>query len=606
MATNVVVAAFGASKIVRTRGLYQWDYGQVLKFAGLDLPNAYTVHFSDDGVGGTAKTMVGDENGVTIPDEYLTTGKTVYAWVYLHTGADDGETVYSVIIPVVARPQPTEEEPTPVQHGVIDQAIAALNSAVEQTAADVETTGDNATAAQTAQSAAETAQGQAEGYAGDAAQSAADAAQSVTDAAGSATAAGQSAGQAAQSAQDAAGSATSAAGSAEAAEDASQAVQDMGVAAESLAPGSEATVSKSVDPGTGAVTLTFGIPQGAQGERGLTGATGSAGEAGVSPAVSVAQITGGHRVTIVDADGSRVFDVMDGAAGQNGAPGQDGVSPTATVTQTSTGATISITDKTGTTTAQITNGQDGAQGSPGTPGTPGADGVSPSVTVTDITGGHRVTITDATGAHTFDVMDGEGGGAAENGLPTGGTTGQVLKKTGSADYAAGWSDVALDDLSNVNINFPYQGCILTFNDNKWGVGPAIVSQCGFVDEDIDYDTGDPTGTYAIFNASCLDPMHPQYVRDGNSYVMTHNQHEVYWTSNFDDYTSDSAIYLIDRASGTPFNRSIKRFAYNPNTDTYAEAPLALANEVTGMWTGTQAQYDALATKDAHTVYFIQE
>lgn len=129
--TNIVTAVFGASKVVRTRALYQWDYGQILQFEGLDLPDAYTVHFSNQGIQGTAKTQVGNANGVTIPDEYLTTGQTVYAWVYLHAGESDGETVYSVIIPVVARPQPTEDEPTPVQQGVIDQAIAALNAGVE-------------------------------------------------------------------------------------------------------------------------------------------------------------------------------------------------------------------------------------------------------------------------------------------------------------------------------------------------------------------------------------------------------------------------------------------------------------------------------------------
>ena len=204
MSTNIVTAAFGGSKVVRTRALYQWDYGQVLQFSGLDLPDAYTVHFSNQGVGGEAKTMVGGADGVDIPDEYLTTGQTVYAWVYLHAGDADGETVYSIIIPVVARPQPTEDEPTPVQQGAIDQAIAALNAGVE------------------------------------------------------------------------------------AAEEAAESVQNMGVEAETLAPGSAATVEKTVEDGV--VTLTFGIPrgdtgatgpQGPQGERGLTGPTGPQGPQGV-------------------------------------------------------------------------------------------------------------------------------------------------------------------------------------------------------------------------------------------------------------------------------------------------------------------------------------
>lgn len=82
-------------------------------------------------------------------------------------------------------------------------------------------------------------------------------------------------------------------------------VLDMTVEADTLAPGSEASVEKTVDP-DGAVTLTFGIP------RGDTGATGPQGEDGISPTITITDITGGHRVTITDATGPHSFDVMDG------------------------------------------------------------------------------------------------------------------------------------------------------------------------------------------------------------------------------------------------------------------------------------------------------
>lgn len=128
---NIVKASFVFGRTTKTRSLYQWDYGQVLQFEKLDLPAAYTVHFANQPMSGNAKTQVGGPDGVDIPDEYLTTGLPVYAWVYLHTGADDGETVYSVTIPVTKRPRPTEEPPTPQQQGAIDTAIAALNEGVE-------------------------------------------------------------------------------------------------------------------------------------------------------------------------------------------------------------------------------------------------------------------------------------------------------------------------------------------------------------------------------------------------------------------------------------------------------------------------------------------
>lgn len=118
--------------------------------------------------------------------------------------------------------------------------------------------------------------------------------------------------------------------SADRAEAASEAVQNMGATATTLEPGADATVTKSIDPETGAVTLAFGIPTGPQG-----------------PA---------------------------GEAGQDGAAGRDGVSPTASVTQTAEGATITVTDAAGTTTATLTNGRDGATGATGPKGDTGPQG----------------------------------------------------------------------------------------------------------------------------------------------------------------------------------------------------------------------------------------
>ena len=69
-------------------------------------------------------------------------------------------------------------------------------------------------------------------------------------------------------------------------------------------------------------------------------------------------------------------------------------------------------------------------------GAAGQDGVSPEVTIGTITGGHSVTITDADhpAGQSFNVMDGADGA----GVPTGGTTGQVLKKSSNTDYDTEW------------------------------------------------------------------------------------------------------------------------------------------------------------------------
>lgn len=78
----------------------------------------------------------------------------------------------------------------------------------------------------------------------------------------------------------------------------------------------------------------------------------------------------------------------------------------------------------------------GAQGLPGEPG------FSPIVTVEPITGGNRVTITDEEGDNTFDVMDGTQGEQGEpgEGVPTGGVTGQVLRKQSNTDYDTYWAN----------------------------------------------------------------------------------------------------------------------------------------------------------------------
>lgn len=179
MANNVINAVFSSSNITYTKPAYQYDYGMILRFSGIDMPQAYEVHFSNTEFCGESISQIGDETGVTIPDEMFLNGNPIYAWTYLHTGEDDGETVYKAVISVNKRAKPSDLEPTPVQQDAITQAIAALNVAVEQTAQDVQTTGayveeargyaeqasDSADEAKGYAERAESAESEAEGYA---------------------------------------------------------------------------------------------------------------------------------------------------------------------------------------------------------------------------------------------------------------------------------------------------------------------------------------------------------------------------------------------------------------------------------------------------------
>jgi len=164
------------------------------------------------------------------------------------------------------------------------------------------------------------------------------------------------------------------------------------------------------------------IPDGQRGPQGVPGPAGKDGKDG--------------------ADGAPGRDGTDGKDGTDGQDGADGYSPTASVSKSGSTATITITDKNGTTTATVSDGQDGQDGQNGQDGAPGV------------------------------------------GVPTGGTTGQVLKKKTDTDYDTEWaadssgvSDVQVNGTSVVTsgvANVPLAGSE-TFGVVKCGTGLLMQS-----------------------------------------------------------------------------------------------------------------------------------
>lgn len=216
-ALNTVTAYLGKGKSTTTAERYQWDYGQVLRIEGINLPHSFQTHFSNQPRVGTAKTFIGTDGAVEIPDEYLITGKTIYAWIFLHDSETDGETVYTITIPVIPRPQPVDEEPTPVQQSEINQLMAALNSGVDRAETAADSAEASATAAteaaeQTSADAITTAQNAAE--AGQAAQVAQSASQAASEAAVNASESEVNAGKSAEEAAESADRAEQAAATA--------------------------------------------------------------------------------------------------------------------------------------------------------------------------------------------------------------------------------------------------------------------------------------------------------------------------------------------------------------------------------------------------------
>lgn len=197
--SKIIKGVVNGSRYTITAPIMKEDYGLYLQIEGCELPSTYEVDFSNDERCGTSVTMIGDENGVLIPSQFISDGKDVFAFYY-HVGADYGRTTYKFRIPNKCRPDRTNEEPTPEEQSTIDQAIAALNSAVEQTAADVESAdasaqsaAESAETATTKASEAAASEAQAGTYAGNAAQSAVQSAASAQASAQSAAAASQSA-----------------------------------------------------------------------------------------------------------------------------------------------------------------------------------------------------------------------------------------------------------------------------------------------------------------------------------------------------------------------------------------------------------------------------
>lgn len=107
--------------------LWQWDYGQKLIIQGLTLPSVYEVHFCNAGDKETI-LQLGDASGVMIPDSCLKVGRNINAFIFLHDGNNDGETVYKITVKVNPRPEPTDRMPDEEQRSSLDAVIAAVNA----------------------------------------------------------------------------------------------------------------------------------------------------------------------------------------------------------------------------------------------------------------------------------------------------------------------------------------------------------------------------------------------------------------------------------------------------------------------------------------------
>ena len=154
---NIVAATFQPGyTTAKVLGLWQYDYGQILRIQGLELPDAVEIHFSLQEKGGESERQVGlTRDGVTevaVPNSYLENAGTsrdysIYAFLYISDGKS-GNTEYKITMYVQSRPKPKDPEtPEDPKDDPFGKTIEAVNKAMESTKASAEVAADSAKSA---------------------------------------------------------------------------------------------------------------------------------------------------------------------------------------------------------------------------------------------------------------------------------------------------------------------------------------------------------------------------------------------------------------------------------------------------------------------------
>ena len=161
MENKIVTAIFKDSTHTKVSGVWQYDYGQILRIQGLDLPTAVEVDFAVAGASESIARIGTTKDGVTdvvIPDSLIETGKNLVAYIYLRDSAS-GNTEYQIDMLVTKRAKP-EAYDRPEDKELFGQAIEAVNAAADR----AEKAGKTAqeAAAKTGQDAEQTAQDRVE------------------------------------------------------------------------------------------------------------------------------------------------------------------------------------------------------------------------------------------------------------------------------------------------------------------------------------------------------------------------------------------------------------------------------------------------------------
>ena len=161
MENKIVTAIFKDSTHTKVSDVWQYDYGQILRIQGLNLPTAVEVDFAVAGSSESIARIGTTKDGVTdvvIPDSLIETGNNLVAYIYLRDSAS-GNTEYQIDMLVTKRAKP-EAYDTPEDKELFGQAIEAVNAAADRAEKAGKTAQEAAT--KTGQDAEQTAQDRVE------------------------------------------------------------------------------------------------------------------------------------------------------------------------------------------------------------------------------------------------------------------------------------------------------------------------------------------------------------------------------------------------------------------------------------------------------------
>lgn len=136
---NIIIVKLDSTYAAVYSGIWQWNYGQILRIQGGNLPKVVEVHFSLQDKGGDSITRIGTTvdgaTDVPIPDSFLENGGRaqdykIYAFIYLEDGTA-GNTEYKIEMSVKSRPKP-EVPGTPEEPELFRETIKAVNDAADR------------------------------------------------------------------------------------------------------------------------------------------------------------------------------------------------------------------------------------------------------------------------------------------------------------------------------------------------------------------------------------------------------------------------------------------------------------------------------------------